>query len=109
MDGRRNWRVSCRDFEFDRNDFSFFRYKEKTIGVAKVDWSLIADREDNSNHINKSLVAFYRGLVRLRKSNRAFFTTNLTFLHEDFDAKVLVYQRWYVTNEKILNRHRIFL
>lgn len=73
-----------------------FRYKEKTIGVAKIDWSLIADREDNSNQLNKNLLAFYQGLVELRKNNRAFFTTNLTFLHEDYDAKVLVYQRWFV-------------
>ena len=71
-----------------------FRYKEKTVGVAKLDWSLIADREDHANQINKSLVAFYRGLVNLRKGNKAFFTTNLDFPHEDHDAKVLVFQRW---------------
>ena len=70
------------------------RYKEKTIGVAKIDWSLVADREDNSNQLNKNLLAFYRGLVQLRKSNKAFYSTNLTFLHEDHDAKVLVFQRW---------------
>jgi len=62
--------------------------------VAKIDWSLIADREDNSNHLNKSLLAFYRGLVHLRKGNKAFFTTNLGFIHEDHDGKVLAYQRW---------------
>jgi len=69
-------------------------YKEKTIGIAKVDWSLISDREDNSNQINKNLLGFYQGLVRLRKGNRAFFSTNLDFFHEDHDAKVLAYQRW---------------
>lgn len=79
------------------------RYKEKTIGVAKVDWSLIADREDNSNQINKTLLAFYRGIVNLRKTNKAFFTTNLDFLHEDHDAKVLAYQRWYRKNFRHLN------
>lgn len=87
-------------------------YKEKTIGVAKVDWTLIADREDNSNQLNKNLLAFYRGLVRLRKGNRAFFTTNLTFLHEDYNAKVLVYQRWSDTGERvvvIVNFSAIFL
>jgi 1,4-alpha-glucan branching enzyme len=71
-----------------------FRYKEKTVGTAKLDWSLISDREDNSNQINKQLVAFYVGLVNLRKSNKAFYSTNLDFLHEDHDAKVLAFQRW---------------
>lgn len=71
-----------------------FRYKEKTVGIAKIDWSLIADHEDNSNKLNKDLLNFYRGIVNLRKNNKAFFTTNLEFLHEDQDAKILVYQRW---------------
>jgi 1,4-alpha-glucan branching enzyme len=71
-----------------------FRYKEKTIGMAKIDWSLIADREDHSNHLNKSLVGFYRGLINLRKSNKAFYSTNLEFIHEDHDATVLAFQRW---------------
>jgi len=72
----------------------FFRYKEKTCGIAKIDWSLIADREDNSNEMNKKLLAFYHGLINLRKGNKAFYTTNLEFVHEDHDAKVLAYQRW---------------
>jgi 1,4-alpha-glucan branching enzyme len=71
------------------------RYKEKTPDVAKVDWSLIADRDDNSNSLNKTLLAFYRGLVLLRKENKEFFQTTLDFIHEDHNAKVLAYQRWY--------------
>ena len=62
--------------------------------MAKIDWSLMADREDHSNQLNRNLLAFYRGLIGLRKSNRAFFSTNLSFLHEDHDSKVLAYQRW---------------
>ena len=84
----------CRTYLIDVHCDLLFRYKEKTIGVAKIDWSLIADREDNSNHVNKTLLGFYQGLVRLRKGNKAFYTTNLTFLHEDHEAKVLAYQRW---------------
>ena len=72
----------------------FFRYKGRTSGVAKIDWSLIAEREDNANQINKSLLNFYRGIVHLRKNNKAFFTTNISFLHEDHGDKVLAYQRW---------------
>ncbi len=75
--------------------FCLIRYKEKTPDVAKIDWSLIADREDDSNRINKNLLAFYRGLVLLRKENKAFFQTNLDFIHEDHNTKVLAYQRWY--------------
>jgi 1,4-alpha-glucan branching enzyme len=55
---------------------------------------LIGDREDDSNRANKALLAFYRGLVNLRKGNKAFFSTNIEFIHEDQDAKVLAYQRW---------------
>ncbi len=55
---------------------------------------MIADREDNSNEMNKKLLAFYHGLIDLRKGNKAFYTTNLEFVHEDLDAKVLAYQRW---------------
>jgi len=77
-------------------------HKEKTIGMAKIDWSLIADREDNSNQINKSLHAFYHGLVNLRKGNKAFFSTNLEFIHEDHDSKVLAYQRWADSGERVV-------
>ncbi|CAF1440933.1 unnamed protein product [Rotaria sp. Silwood1] len=77
-------------------------YKEKTPDVAKIDWSLIADREDNSNNINKNLLGLYRGLVCLRKENKAFFQTNLDFIHEDHDAKVLVYQRWSNSGERVV-------
>ena len=69
-------------------------YKEKPPDVAKIDWTLIDDREDNSNQLNKNLLAFYRGVVLLRRRNKAFFQTNLLFIHEDHNAKVLAYQRW---------------
>ncbi|CAF3325386.1 unnamed protein product [Rotaria socialis] len=77
-------------------------YKEKTAGAAKIDWSLIADRTDNSNQLNKSLLGFYRGIVRLHKNNKAFHTVNLDFIHEDYDAKVLVYQRWADSGERVV-------
>ncbi|CAF2324679.1 unnamed protein product [Rotaria sp. Silwood2] len=77
-------------------------YKEKTIGTAKIDWSLIADRQDNSNQINKGLLNFYRGIIRLREKNKAFFTTNLNFIHEDDNNKVIVYQRWADSGERVV-------
>ncbi|CAF0930610.1 unnamed protein product [Adineta steineri] len=77
-------------------------YKEKTCGVAKIDWSLLDDHEDNSNQLNKTLLGFYRGLVRLRKGNKAFFSTNLEFIHEDHDAKILAYQRWADSGERVV-------
>ena len=73
----------------------YFRYKEKTPGVAKVDWALIADREDKSNELNTSHLAFYRSLVQLRRENKALLTSNLEYIHEDHTNKVLAYQRWY--------------
>ncbi|UJR13906.1 hypothetical protein I4U23_000912 [Adineta vaga] len=77
-------------------------YKEKTPDTAKIDWSLIADREDNANRLNKNLLAFYRGLVLLRKENKAFFQTNLNFIHEDYNTKVLAYQRWATSGECVV-------
>src|ERR1700722_18511582 len=44
-------------------------YKEKTIGIAKLDWSLIEDREDNSNAINKQHLQYYKDIIQLRKLN----------------------------------------
>jgi 1,4-alpha-glucan branching enzyme len=81
-------------FYLNKEINDLFRYKEKTCGVAKIDWSLIEDHEDNSNQINKSLLSYYRGLVNLRKRNKAFFSTNLEFIHEEKDSQVLAYQRW---------------
>jgi 1,4-alpha-glucan branching enzyme len=63
--------------------------------LQKVGWSLIADREDNSNRLNKTLLAFYRGIVLLHKENKAVFQINLDFIHEDHNTKVLAYSRWY--------------
>ncbi|CAF1350040.1 unnamed protein product [Rotaria sordida] len=77
-------------------------YKEKTIGIAKIDWSLITDREDNSNQINKALLSFYCGITGLRANNKAFFTTNLDFIHEDHNSKLLAYQRWADSGERIV-------
>lgn len=87
----------------EANDRCICRYKEKTPDIAKVDWLLIADREDHANRLNKNLLQFYRGLVLLRKENKAFFQTTLEFIHEDHNAKVLAYQRWYEKKENRLN------
>lgn len=71
-----------------------FRYKEKTPGVAKIDWSLIADREDNENYLNKSMLQFYREIFNLHRDNKALRSNNLNFIHEDHENHVLVYHRW---------------
>ena len=69
-------------------------YKEKTPGVAKLDWSLIEDREDNSNAINKQQLQYYKDVIHLRKSNLALTSPNLEFIYEHIDNRILAWRRW---------------
>ena len=74
-------------------------YKEKTPGVAKLDWTLIEDREDNSNAINKQQLQFYKDMIQLRKSNPALTSPNLEFIYEHIDHQILAWHRWNTTND----------
>jgi 1,4-alpha-glucan branching enzyme len=74
-------------------------YKEKTPGVAKLDWSLIQDREDNANAINKQQLQYYKDVIQLRKSNLALTTPNFEFIFEHIDDQILVWHRWNTINE----------
>lgn len=69
-------------------------YKERTQDQAKVDWSLIEDREDNSNAINKEHLQYYKDLIHLRKSNPALIAPNLEFIYEHIDDQILAWRRW---------------
>ena len=69
-------------------------YKEKTPGVAKLDWSLIEDREDNSNANNKQQLQYYKNVIHLRKSNLALTSPNLEFIFENTDDLILAWHRW---------------
>jgi 1,4-alpha-glucan branching enzyme len=73
-------------------------YKEKTPGVAKLDWSLIEDREDNSNAINKQQLQYYKDIIQLRKLNLALTTPNLEFIFEHENDQIMVWHRWNATN-----------
>jgi 1,4-alpha-glucan branching enzyme len=74
-------------------------YKEKTAGVAKLDWSLIEDREDNSNAINKQQLQYYKDVIHLRKSNLALTTPNLEFIFEHENDKIMAWHRWKTTTD----------
>lgn len=54
---------------------------------------VIASR-GNVNHLNKSMLEFYRGIVNLHRDNKALRSNNLNFIHEDHENHVLVYHRW---------------
>ncbi|CAF1378155.1 unnamed protein product, partial [Rotaria sordida] len=69
-------------------------YKEKTPGTAKIDWTLIEDREDNSNAINKEQLQFYKDVIHLRKSNAALRRPNLEFIYEHEDNQIMAWHRW---------------
>ncbi|NJM89127.1 MAG: alpha-amylase [Hydrococcus sp. RU_2_2] len=66
----------------------FGEYKYKTIDRAKIDWTLLA------GELNQGLLAYYKGLIGLRKNNRALHTANIEFFHENPEAKVIAYTRW---------------
>jgi 1,4-alpha-glucan branching enzyme len=72
----------------------FGEYKEKTPGIAKLDWTLIEDREDNSNFINKEQLQYYKDVIQLRKLNLALITPNLEFIFENEDDQIMVWHRW---------------
>ena len=66
------------------NELGAYNPEEET----KLDWKLL-ENEDNQN-----LLGFYRGLIALRKENHALRTSNIEFIHEDPENKVLAYTRW---------------
>ncbi|WP_426776068.1 alpha-amylase family glycosyl hydrolase [Lusitaniella coriacea] len=55
---------------------------------SKIDWGLLG------NDSNRSLYDYFRGLIHLRKNNRALYTEQIDFFHENPEAKVLAYTRW---------------
>ena len=75
----------------------FGEYKEKTPGVAKLDWSLTENREDNANAINKEQLQYYKDVIQLRKLNLALTTPNLEFIYEHIDNQIMAWYRWNTT------------
>jgi 1,4-alpha-glucan branching enzyme len=69
-------------------------YKEKTPGVAKLDWSLIDDREDNLNSVNKEQLQYYKDVIHLRKLNPALTTQNFEFIFEHENDQIMAWHRW---------------
>lgn len=66
----------------------FGEYQPLSIQSRKIDWQLLA------HDSNRGLWDYYKGLIGLRKNNRALYTENINFFFEDPDAKVLAYVRW---------------
>ncbi|CAF4089665.1 unnamed protein product, partial [Rotaria sp. Silwood2] len=69
-------------------------YKEKTPGVAKIDWLLIEDRDDSSNAINKEQLQFYKDVIHLRKLNLALTSPNIEYIFENENDFILAWYRW---------------
>lgn len=66
----------------------FGEYKDKTLESSKINWQLL------DNDLNQNLFEYYKGLISLRRSNRALWTENIDFFHENSDDKILAYTRW---------------
>jgi 1,4-alpha-glucan branching enzyme len=67
-------------------EFGEFKYKK--LESSKIDWQLMA------NDLNKNLFNYCQGLIDLRKSNRALWTENIDFFHENNDDQIFAYTRW---------------
>ncbi|MEG4332915.1 MULTISPECIES: alpha amylase C-terminal domain-containing protein [unclassified Microcoleus] len=46
------------------------------------------------NPPNHELLQYYKHVIRLRQDLPALYTENIEFIHENPEAKVLVYYRW---------------
>ena len=75
-------------------------YKERTQGQAKIDWSLIENRPDNSNAINKEHLQYCKDVIHFRKSNSAMVSPNLEFIFENLDDKIMAWHRWADASEE---------
>jgi 1,4-alpha-glucan branching enzyme len=74
----------------------FGEYKYKKLESSKIDWQLL------DNDLNQNLFEYYKGLIFLRKSNRALWTEKIDFFHENVEAKVLAYTRWNEEGSRIV-------
>ncbi|HEY9906109.1 MAG TPA: alpha-amylase family glycosyl hydrolase [Thermosynechococcaceae cyanobacterium] len=74
----------------------FGEFKHKTQDQSKIDWTLLSSDE------NKGLREYYKGLINLRKQNHALYTENVTFIHENAEAKVLAYTRWNDSGSRVV-------
>jgi 1,4-alpha-glucan branching enzyme len=54
----------------------------------KIDWTLL------ENDANKHLFNYHKTLIKLRKTNAAFGSTNIEFFHEDPESGVLCFHRF---------------
>lgn len=66
----------------------FGDYHDLDPEPSKIDWQLL------SNDLNRGLLEYYKGLIKLRKDNHALYTENIEFFHEDPESQVLAYTRW---------------
>ena len=85
-------------------------YKEKTPGVAKLDWSLIEKRSDNSNAINNEQFQFYKDVIHLRRQNFALLAPNFEYIFEHMDDRILAWYRWNdTTNENDSHSNHVII
>jgi 1,4-alpha-glucan branching enzyme len=66
----------------------FGEYVPMSQQSNKINWTLL------ENEPNKDLFEFYKTLIRLRKTNPAFYTANVEFFHEDTENDVLGFLRY---------------
>lgn len=66
----------------------FGEYVPMSEESNKINWTLL------ENEANKNLFEYYKGLIKLRKTNPAFHAPNAEFFHEDAQNGVLAFLRF---------------
>ncbi|MDY6939870.1 MAG: alpha-amylase family glycosyl hydrolase [Cyanobacteriota bacterium] len=66
----------------------FGDYHDLDPEPTKIDWQLLG------NDLNRGLFEYCKGLIHLRKNDRALCTENIDFFHEDAESQVIAYTRW---------------
>jgi 1,4-alpha-glucan branching enzyme len=74
----------------------FGEYKPLKPKSSKLDWTLFDQDE------NRELCDYCRGLIQLRKRDRALYTENIDFFYEDPEARVLAYTRWNTEGSRLV-------
>lgn len=72
------------------------RKSEKVTQPKKIAWPLL------NGELNRDLFEYYKKLIGLRKENPALQSDNIEFFHENSEAKVLAYVRWYDEGSRVV-------
>jgi 1,4-alpha-glucan branching enzyme len=78
-------------------EFGEHKRKSETVTQPKkIAWPLL------ERDLNRDLFEYYKKLIALRKQNPALSSDNIEFFHENPEAKLLAYSRWYEEGSRVV-------